>query len=65
MPTLPGLTITDQATWDRVYAAFGGDPAAYKQWLKRELLTRVRQYEGQVAAEKAQTDLGANIDNAT
>jgi hypothetical protein len=65
MPQLPTLTISDQATWDRVYASFHGDPAEYRAWLKEQLMVRVRVFEGQKAMEKADSDLGTGIGNAT
>lgn len=65
MPQLPTLNIADQATFDRVNAAFGGSAANYKEWLRGELLLKVRQFEGAQAAEKAQADLGGGISNAT
>lgn len=65
MPQLPTINITDQATFDRVNAAFGGSAANYKSWLKEELLIKVRQFEAAAAADKAVTDLGGGITNAT
>lgn len=65
MPTLPTLTINDQPTWDRVYAAFGGDPAKYKAWLKAQLLGQVQAYESQIAVQKTTDDLSVSIANST
>lgn len=47
MPTLPGLTINDQAVWDRVLAAFDNDIAKFKAWQKHSLQEYVQAQEAQ------------------
>lgn len=41
---LPGLTVTDQPTWDRVMAAFG-TVANYKAWQRGAIRDEVRNRE--------------------
>jgi len=65
MPALPTLNISDQATFDRVNAAFGGSAANYKAWLKQELLLVVRQYEASQQADKTTAELSGGISSAT
>lgn len=43
--TLPTITITDQATFDRLMAAFNSDPAAYKTWLRNAIKAEVARRE--------------------
>lgn len=61
MPNLPTITIADQAIWNRVYNAFGGDPVRYKEWLRKQLIEEVRRTEAVAAASQATTDLTTGI----
>jgi predicted transcriptional regulator len=61
MPTLPTLNITNQAIWDRLFAAFNGDAAEYKEWLKAQLIEKVRQAESQSAGQQAAADMQQGI----
>jgi hypothetical protein len=72
MPALPTLTITDQAKYDRVVAAFESSPARYKAWLRNALQIEVirretRALQDSVNAEMAQkqAEIGAITDGAT
>lgn len=53
MPTLPTLTINNQQVWDRVYAAFDGDPATYRAWLVARLKDEVQSRELAALREQA------------
>jgi hypothetical protein len=57
MPTLPTLTISNQAIWDRVFAAFHGDPAEYKTWLTKVLRAEVERREIAVITSQAEIDV--------
>lgn len=75
MPVLPGLSIDDQALFDRVVAAFegefdqAGNPLtalqAYKRWLKAGLRERVTYKEGAQARNEAEQAIGAGLNAAT
>lgn len=53
MPQLPTITITDQAIWDRLFAAFHGDPLEYKRWLRAQLRMEVLRSEQELENQKA------------
>ena len=60
MPTLPTLTVT-QAQADRLLAAFGSQ-AAYKQWLKDNIIAFVVEHEAQATLDAARQTV---LDNET
>lgn len=65
MPSTPSLNITNQADWDRVYAAFHGSAAEYKDWLRRVLAEEVVQREVTVELERRRTEVETSLGKAT
>lgn len=65
MPTLPTLTISDMAIWNRLLAAFNSDPAAYRDWLKKELAQYVLDYETNQQVAQRKTELTDGVNTAT
>lgn len=56
MPTLPTITINDTTIWNRVYNAFNGDPANYRQWLIQVIKAEVERRECQAIRDQAELD---------
>lgn len=50
MPTLPTFDVTDEQA-ARLMAAFG-TPAAYKAWLRRQIVDAVKRIEGRQRAQQ-------------
>lgn len=59
MPTLPTLTITDPVVWNRLMAAFKGNEAEFKKWLKTALVQELESREAQVVQEEVRKILEA------
>ena len=62
MPTLPTLTITNAAKWDRVLAAFHSNPEDYKAWLRAALIQEVLDREVNTMVEQKKTETGTLMD---
>lgn len=59
MPTLPTLTVNDQAIWNRLLAAFNGSQTEYKAWLKESVVAEVKRREISALAAQQQAALDA------
>lgn len=62
MPNLPTLTIPTGPGWDRVLAAFHGDAAEYKAWLRRTVLAEVLNREAASMRDTLDTQIQTSAD---
>lgn len=62
MPTLPSISITDQAVWDRVFAAFDGSAPEYRNWLVRALREEVQRREAAIVMRQADISIRNKVD---
>jgi len=61
MPNLPTLAVPDGPNWDRLIAAFHGDPAEYKTWLRAALRAEVVNREAGSLRSTLDEQIAANV----